>query len=383
MSATGSTINAASGVAHASGGRRALTLEEKRFLYREGYVIVRGAVAPELVEVAQARIRAARKGESLAGDAAMTDLVNRSSITPILHEVLGQFDPPTQCQVAITKRSEPSDRFTPPGYRDRDVPYYGAALHMDGSITIAPPQVPMEGTPDEIYHRYFAAGPRGDLGRSAAVMGHNFTPMVQDPERTLGLGSFTAFVFVSLSDQSRDGCGQTALVPRSHHAVERFFQWQRSQGDRLGPEGPGWPRLNHDVPNRCGLLYMPDAVREELSDDTCETTPDGKRWPRPIYAKLMPGDACIATWHILHSATRNETGSESRKNIIFRIRNKSRQPDKVLTGGSDHPDRGWLGEFLDYEPGNDPWLRSKDAMCDMWAEWEGMREVVQELRAGG
>lgn len=355
--------------------RASLTLEEKHFLKRDGYVIVRNAVSQDLVEAARARIKRAQKGESLAGDPAMTDLINRSAVTPILNEVLGQFDPPTQCQVAVTKISQPSERFTSTGYRDTDVPYYGAGLHMDGSITIAPPQVPMEGSPDEIYRAYFAAGPRGDLGRNAAVMGHNMTPMFEDPEMTLGLGSFTSFVFVSLSDQSREGCGQTALVPRSHLAVERFFQWQRSQGDRLGPEGPGWPRLNHDVPNRCGLFYMPDSVREELSDPTCATTPDGKRWPKPIYAMLMPGDVCIATWHILHSATRNELGSESRKNIIFRIRNKSRQPDKVATAGSDHPDRGWRGEFLEYEPGNNPWERSKDAMCNMWAEWEGMRGI--------
>ena len=168
--------------------RTSLTLEEKQFLKRDGYVIVRNAVSRDLVEAAQARIKCAEKGESLAGDAAMTDLINRSTVTPILHDVMGLFDPPAQCQVAITKISQPGERFTPPGYRDKDVPYYGAALHMDGSITIAPPQVPMEGSPEEIYRAYFAAGPRGDLGRSAAVMGHNMTPMFEDPEMTLGLG---------------------------------------------------------------------------------------------------------------------------------------------------------------------------------------------------
>ena len=81
-----------------------------------------------------------------------------------------------------------------------------------------------------------------------------------------------------------------------------------------------------------------------------------------------------------HSASFNVTGSESRKQVIFRIRNKNRQPGVVVTGRSDHPDRGWQGEFLDYEPGNDPWARSKHAMCNMWDEWEGMREVVA---AGG
>ena len=353
-----------------------LSFEQRQGLYRDGYLVVRNAVAPELVQAALDRIHSDAPSNELGTDSAMTDLVNRSTITPILKEVMGQFDPPTACQVAVNKVRQPADFFMPLGYRDRELPYYGAELHMDGAITIAPPQTPVEGTPDEIYARYFASGPRGDLGRSAAVMGHNFTPMFQDPDMTLGLGSFTAFLFVCLNDQTVEGRGQTAVLPGSHHAVERFFQWQRSVNGHIGPEGPGWPRLRHDVPNRCGLIYAPDEVMEQFIDDTSDTTPDGRRWPRPTQVLMNAGDVCIATYHILHTVTRNELGTESRKNIIFRIRNKSRQPHKVATGVSDHPDRGWLGEFLDYEPGNDPWERSKDAMCDMWAEWEGMADVV-------
>ena len=37
--------------------------------------------------------------------------------------------------------------------------------------------------------------------------------------------------------------------------------------------------------------------------------------------------------------------------------------------------------ILKDEEGNNPWERSKDAMCDMWDEWEGMREVVAEEQA--
>ena len=357
-----------------------LTLEQKQSFYRDGFVVVPDAVPEELVQAARDRIHAAVKGESLAHDRAMTDLVNRSSITPILHEVMGGFDPVSACQMGVNPRREPSDMFMPLGYRDRELPYYGAEVHMDGAITIAPPQTPMEGTPEEIYRTYFASGPRGDLGRSAGVIGHNMTPMFQDPAMTLGLGSFTSFVFVCLNDQTVEGCGQTAVIPGSHHAVEQFFQWQRSVDDRLGPEGPGWPRLRHDVPNRCGLIYAPDDVLNQFIDDTSERTADGRRWPRPTQVLMNAGDACIATYQILHSITRNERGTESRKNIIFRIRNKQRQPLKVASGASDHPDRGWNGEFLDYEPGNDPWARSKDAMCDMWSEWEGMRDVVRAER---
>ena len=359
----------------------ALTVEQKRALYRDGYVVVPNAVAPELVDAALARIRRAKKGESLSGEREMTDLVNASSVTPVLHEVMGRFDPPTHCQIGVNKRSEPGDHFNNLGYRDRDMPYYGAQTHMDGLITIAAPQEVQEGTPEEIYHRYFASGPKGDLGRSPDVMGHNMVPMFQDPEMTLGNGSFTAFVFVCLNDQSVEGCGQTALLRGAHHAVERFFRRQYETNGHLGPEGPGWPRLNHDAPNRCGLVYLPDEVREQFLDETSEATPDGRRWPRPTQILMLAGDVCITSYHIPHSGTRNEHGAESRKNIIFRIRNKRRQPDKVANGVSDHPDRGQMGEWLEYEEGNDPWERSKHALCNMWHEWEGMAEIVAEERA--
>ena len=49
-----------------------------------------------------------------------------------------------------------------------------------------------------------------------------------------------------------------------------------------------------------------------------------------------------------------------------------------VNGVSDHPDRGQMGEWLEFEDGNDPWERSKHAMCNMWHEWEGMAEFVAE-----
>ncbi len=206
-------------------------------------------------------------------------------------------------------------------------------------------------------------------------------PMFQDPEMTLGLGSFTAFVFVCLNDQTVEGRGQTSLLKGSHHEVERFFRWQRDTNNRIGVEGPGWPRLNHDAPNRCGLVYLPEAVRDKFLDADSESTPDGKKWPRPTQILMEPGDACIAMYQIPHSGTRNELGTESRKSIIFRLRNKSRQPDKMVNGITDHPDRGQRGEWLEYEPGNNPWERSKYAMCNMWHEWHGMRETVMKMES--
>ena len=356
----------------------AMTLQQKRDFYRDGYLVLKNVVPQAMVDAAHVRIESRKEGENLAKAREMTDLVNATAVTPILNDAMGRFDPPIASQVAVIPKSQPGDHFNSVGYIDRDMPYYGAQTHVDGSITMPAPQEVQEGTPDEIYKRYFATGPKGDLGRSPDVIGINMVPLFEDRAMTLGLGSFTAFVIICLNDQTIEGCGQTALLKGAHHSVERFFRWQYETNGHLGPEGPGWPRLNYDAPNRCGLVYIPPAVAEEFIDETSESTPDGRRWPRPTQVLMEPGDVCITIYQIPHSGTRNERGTESRKNIIFRIRNKSRQPDKLVNGITDHPDRGQYGEWLEYEDGNDPWERSKYAMCHMWHEWEGMGEVVAE-----
>lgn len=355
-----------------------LTSEQKRDLYRDGFVVMRNAVSKGLVQDALECIRTAEKGHYVGADQAMTDLVNASTITPILNEVMGTFDPPTTCQVGIRRIAEPGEHFINIGYREKDLPYFGAELHMDGLCTMAAPQEVQDGTADEIYHRFFASGPKGDLGRSPDVIGHNMMPMFLDPDMTLGLGSFTCFLFVCLNDQTVAGRGQTAVLAGAHHATEQFFRKQRDHNNCLGPEGIGWPRMNHDVPNRSGLVYLPDEIREQYLDEDSETTPDGVRWPKPNLLLMDAGDAAIAVHGIPHCGTRNELGTESRKNMIFRIRNKAQQPDKVVNGASDHPDRGQRGEWLEFEQGNDPWERSKYALCNQWQAWGGMKDVVAE-----
>ncbi len=355
-----------------------LSIEQKRTLYRDGYVIVRNAVPKDRVEAALQCINESQESAMLSKEKALTDLINASSLTPILTEAMGVFDPPIACQVGVRKVSEPGEHFNNLGYREKDMPYYAAESHVDGCLTIKVPQEEQHGTPEEIYARYIASGPKGDLGRSPEVMGTNMVPLFEDPEMTLSLGSFTAFVFVCLNDQTIEGRGQTALIPGSHHAMENFFRWLRDTNGHLGAEGPGWPRLNHECPNRCGLIYLPETVREQFLDENSERTPDGKRWPRPTQILMDAGDACIALFNMAHCGTRNEHGTESRKNMIFRLRNKKRQPDKLVNGISDHPDRGQRGEWLEYEEGNNPWERSKHAMCNMWEEWEGLQDVVAD-----
>ena len=133
------------------------------------------------------------------------------------------------------------------------------------------------------------------------------------------------------------------------------------------------------------------------------------------------GDACITCFHMpvkricfldlvtcksscskkpryfQHTGTRNEHGTESRKNIIYRIRAKAHNPHVVVTGSSDHLDRGQWGEWIDPQKEfdaftnpidmdavgewQDPFDLSKHHLCNPWEVWSGMREVVAENRA--
>ena len=60
-------------------------------------------------------------------------------------------------------------------------------------------------------------------------------------------------------------------------------------------------------------------IRNSFIDEDSECTPDGRLWPRPLQLRMDAGDACFTVYHIPHSGTRNQNGTESRKNIIFRI----------------------------------------------------------------
>ena len=62
-------------------------------------MILKGVVSEELVANARARIKAATRDDDLSDAPELTDLVNRSEVTPILHEVMKQFDPPSQVHV--------------------------------------------------------------------------------------------------------------------------------------------------------------------------------------------------------------------------------------------------------------------------------------------
>ena len=87
-----------------SESRHKLTDEQKREFYRDGFLILKKVIPEELAEVALDQIKQAKKGENLGGKKEMTDLVNASPLTPILHEAMGYFDPPIYCQVDILRK---------------------------------------------------------------------------------------------------------------------------------------------------------------------------------------------------------------------------------------------------------------------------------------
>ena len=75
--------------------------------------------------------------------------------------------------------------------------------------------------------------------------------------------------------------------------MEKFYQMQQSLGGIVGPEGPGWPRLDFDAPNRCGFTFLPEMVREEFVDEHAEPSPDGRMWPQPTQCCMEEGDVVI------------------------------------------------------------------------------------------
>ena len=103
-------------------------------------------------------------------------------------------------------------------------------------------------------------------------------------------------------------------------------------------EGPGWPRFDIDAPSRCGLVYLPEIVRDHFIDENAEATPEGKLWPQGTQCLVDEGDVILTMHSIPHSGSRHEWGTP-RMNMIWRIRAKKRQPNFVHNGGTDHPDR--------------------------------------------
>lgn len=351
--------------------KRDLTNEEKRNLYRDGYVIVEGAIAPAAVAAARELIeshlpkderRVLVPGE-LATDPAITGLFNDGALAQIIDAVMGPYPPVISCQVAVTP------------------PYDGLGgkpgTHVDGGWSGVLPESAEEidqttGRPVDAA-RFF--------GEQDEKRGLNDGLLWMDPERRLSYGSFTALVGVALNDQLEPGNGQFAVLKGMHESVEACFREQRDAGGIVGPEGPGWPRVKIDGDGKPYANGLPDRIRELAAQRAArgEPTPQWP-WPELTPVLLKAGDAVITLHSLPHTATPN-LGPNPRMNIYFRIRrlrenNPHEGTRRVAHGVSDHPDRGYFGQYLAYPEDYDPWQTSIDKLCDHWSEWDGMQEIV-------
>ena len=347
-----------------------LSEAEKRDFVRNGFVVVKQIVPKALTAVARRAIyldaqangfRRHSHDTGIEGD--LADLINESPLGELMYRTMGPYDPPERGFAAVLYPDE-----------EHDLPHCGWQPHLDGSWY--PPDLPGAHEVDSW------SSPRtahfGD--GTAAVLGANRTPFFQDPDRTLALGSFTAFVGVALNDQTSFGRGNLCVLAGAHERVERFFNEQRRAGGPIGPEGPGWPRLSPVKNGGVRLTMVPDDVRDAFAGDATATD-DGELWLKPTPVLLDEGDAVITLHACPHGASSN-FGPDPRMNVYFRLRHARPGAQKVR-GDSDHPDRGWDGEFLDYSEEHDPWELAKDAMCDHWREWDGLEDVVAAMRASG
>lgn len=247
-----------------SPGQTKLSDAQKRQLYHDGFLIIKDALSKEMTGAAKAAIKQtaalAKRGEQpavpLGANEAMTGLVNGSVLTPLLTEAMGTFTPPHFAQVGILPiQRDGAGEFGNTGYRRCEMPYYASETHFDGSITIGVPQEKWEGTEEERYWRHIHSGPKGNVP-VADVIGHNSGVLFTDPDQTLGLGSFSAFIICCLNNQLNEvrgnaqegrpdnqcrraaihsvtssftltgalrhqGCGQTSILPGAHLVAEK------------------------------------------------------------------------------------------------------------------------------------------------------------------
>ena len=162
------------------------------------------------------------------------------------------------------------------------------------------------------------------------------------------LTNFTMNVGIALSDQSEEGRGNLGVIRGLHKPIADRCAAQRAAGNDIGPDQPGWARLDPCAPNGVGVQYLPDDVELEAPDG-CLHGPDGKPWPVPTLIKLNIGDAVMVHHATPHSASWN-LWREPRIMAYFRlVRHGRPQPC-----ASTYP----------------------EALADPWHEYPGLHAVL-------
>lgn len=349
-----------------------LSPADKCRLRDDGYIVLKQAVPANVVAAARKLItdtlpkheRRLLVPGTLATHPDVLALFYEGSVDNTLSTLMGPFPPVISCQVAVT-----------PGYDDLGGT---PGTHVDGGWS-----GPIPATADEIdpqTHRPKDAARY--FGAHDDKRGANDGLLWMDPDRRISTGSYTALVGICLSDQTVPGNGQFGVLKGLHEEVEAAFRAQRDAGSIIGAEGLGWPRIKIDSQGRPFMNGLPDSIRARAAE-LAKTNPAIEDWPWPELTPVLmePGDAVIALHSLPHTPTPN-LGPNPRMNVYFRIRrwregNPHEGTRRVGHGVSDHPDRGYFGQYLDYPDDYDPWQTSIDKLCDHWSEWDGMQDVLQ------
>jgi len=344
---------------------------EKQHLFDWGYVIIRGAVAPEAINTARKLIenylpkdeRQLLVPGALATHEQITGLYSNHAMAQIIRNEMGPSPPVISCQIAVI----------PPYNKLGGEP----GLHVDGGWSGHIPDLANDidietGRPKDAT-RYF--------GEHDETRGTNDGLLWMNQEKTLSYGSYTALVGIAINDQLSPGNGQFAVLPGTHEVVEQCFREQRDTGGVVGPEGSGWPRIGISKKGKPYCNGLPDRIREIAEQRrTAGTKTDQWPWPELESVLLKAGDAVLSLHSCPHTPTPN-LGPNSRMSIYFRIRrlrenNPNEGTRRVAHGVSDHPDRGYFGQFLEYPDDYDPWQTSINKLCDHWSEWDGMQDFI-------
>lgn len=353
-----------------------LSAEQKREFASAGFLVIRGAVDKTATRIARETVAAELPGAqrrslappNLATHPNVLNLFHESCLPELLQNEMGPFPDVISSQVAVTPAGDDLGGSPSPhidGNWSGDFPIDGAEID------------PHSGRPFDAA-RWF--GEHDDL------RGNNDGQLWLDPEHRISLGCYTALVGVAINDQLTPGAGQLGVIAGVHEEVETWFRHQRDNGGVIGPEGEGWPRIGITTEGRTYLNGLPDSVKAAAAARSRYIAPiDNWPWRTLTPVLLREGDAVIALHSCPHTPTPNYS-TRPRMNVYFRIRrwregNPHEGSRRVGHGVSDHPDRGYYGQFLDYPPEYNPWTTSIDRMCDHWSEWDGMQQTVASLRS--
>lgn len=318
-----------------TGPKLLITDEQKTQFYHDGYLIIKNAVPRHLTRDARERVEKLR-GEggtkSFQGgfqffantpecQQGFVNMFEGSRLAECLRELIGPFSPVIACDAHNTPGADDS------GFVGGD---QGEMGHIDGQMAPPPDFYPQsiadikalgkDPSDPEAMHHYMDHLDH----RVPNPMG---TPFWQDPQRTLSLGSFTAFVGIAYSDQTEIGGAQTGVRRGYHHDMEQFWRMQRDAGGPVGYEGPGWPRVEPSSVKRgqpqmgapAALLQPPQTRHGGSVEIKGWRDSHGKpyTWITPIV--LAEGDAAVMLHGLPHSGTANHQRA-NRYSAFYRIR---------------------------------------------------------------